>query len=354
MLKKKWVGVVGFLLLFYLIIWGFFKLMFSSLGPDAEMPHQPVPVIILQLTADGGAETHELNTWLKREKNARVTLVTPVEFMELPVSPGSTIVVPPSGEPGKWIFAGLPTLIRLGEWADSGASILSFNRFPRVDTTKKNGEKITIAQGFYQVEFTECAAPAVLWFDCQEVAPDIQNEAIVKATITIGHQRLPVIWEDKSGRGKITTCLARPQSTPGAWALLQQLINGDSLHPGCLTTRVTPMVFGDSAAVVLNHHLQALLSGSQADQINSIAWLAQHRYPPARYAIVPALFNKSPIVAMAAAEALAGLEAINALEAIGAAKRIQPVEVRPMLENAEKKLTELLDPKDKKEEQPRG
>ena len=343
MQKRKWLGVVGFLLLFYLIIWGFFKLMFSSLGTDSGDRRQTPPVIILQITSSQGAKTEELTDWLNPDKEAGLTVINLVEFMEKPVSAGTTLIIPPLTATEQWIFAGLTTLIRLGEWADSGASVLTFDPFPRADTATKNGEKITLAEGFYTVDFAGFNASAVLWFDRQQMGLNPQKGAAVKATLTIGDRQLPVIWEIKARKGRLTTCLARPQATPGAAELLRQLVSGLTLQPGSVTSRITPMPFDTAMAAVVNHHLASLLTDNQADQINSITWLAQHRYPPARYAILPALFSQNQLVAMAAAEALVKLEAINALEAIAAATRIQPVEVRPVLERAGQKIVGIRD-----------
>lgn len=340
-MKHPWLRVIGFMLLFYLIIRGVLYLMVSNVGGDNRSSGRQSKVYIIVSEVWGKRSVDELFVLLDKQQTFDVQIIEPAVFAALPVSPDAKIVVPPASGPDFWNYLGEPVITRLYEWIDTGSLVLTFSIVPK--STAHDKPMTLISQGYYQVKFSIPADSSVLWFDeIGACSSDIGE--VVYATIHLGEHDFPVIGSSRLGRGRLITCLARPQVSAGAESLVSMLLNiTDSVpfravnHSG-----LKPMIFDSLLIRQVNKQMQILLIGPPSSQVNAINRLTQYQYPMARYSIVPLLFSNDQKVVFTAADALVELHAFNAIEPLKIAIQKQSPELKPFLRKAEKSLTGYL------------
>lgn len=337
-MKHPWLRIIGFMLLFYLIIRGVLYLMVSNVGGDNRSSGRQSIVYIINPDNNGKRFVDELFVLLDNQPAFNVQIINPEVFLTLPLSPDAKVVVPPAGDQYFWNYIGDPVITRLFNWVDTGSLVLTFNVVPKRPVS--SNDLALINQGYYLVKFAGQTDSTVLWIDETGIDSAGIGEEI-NATVQVKNRDLPVIGTTRKGRGKLITCLARPQVTAGAESLVNILLNiKDSVPlPVMNQSDILPMIFDSLLTSRINDQLQTLLVGSPSSQVTAISRLAEYRFPLARYAIVPLLFSNDQKVVFAAAEALVELHAFNALEPLKIAIQLQTAELKPLLRKAEKTLT---------------
>ncbi len=344
-MKHPWLRIIGFMLLFYLIIRGVLYLMVSNVGGDNRSSGRQSTVYIINPDDNGKRFVDELFVLLENQPAFKVQIIDPEVFMNLPLSPDAKVVVPPAGDQYFWNYIGDPVITRLFNWVDTGSLVLTFNMVPKRPVSSKDIPLIN--QGYYLVKFPGQTDSTVLWINETGIDSAGIGEEI-NATVKVKNRDLPVIGTTRKGRGKLITCLARPQVTAGAESLVNILLNIKDSVPLPLMNKseILPIVFDSLLISRVNGQLQTLLTGSPSSQVAAINWLAEYRYPVARYAIVPLLFSNDQKVVFAAAEALVQLRAFNALEPLKIAIQLQKAELKPLLRKAEQTLTSYAQGRD--------
>lgn len=335
-MKYSKIRFVGFLVLFYLIIWGALKLMISTVGGEKSAGAGIRAVYVLSAGLQSETLAGDWVTQLTDGDYKQPEVLALNDFMELPVSRGAVIIAA-SGWLETTGSIPDPLVKRMAVWADSGARILIYGYYP--DERAVN-DTFNIKAGFYTTRLTLSGDSTVLWIESQPMPVVCRACTEVLASAIVNGKPVPVIWKEKRSKGTLLFCIPNLPVSPGAENLLDQLIAGNDTLVARERLLAKPGIVDET---VFREHMRALMSEDPGGQLSAINWFAETQHPAGRKVLLPFLYSDRRQVVVAAAEALVALRARGSIPFIRSASGVQPDELKPVLLKAVERISASFD-----------